>query len=87
MMPCSEITRKRYERNVDRYASDLTAAEWSAVGSLLPERNRVARPREVNLRDIWDAIQYIAAAGCAWSLLPKDFSGIDGSVLFLPLAR
>ena len=33
----------------------------------------VGRPRQVDMRDVWDAIQYLAQAGCAWSLLPKDF--------------
>lgn len=76
-MPWTEITRKRYERKAARYASDMTDAEWSVVVRLLPGRNRLGRPRKVNLRDIWDAIQYIAAAGCAWSLLPKDFPPVS----------
>ncbi|WP_256447720.1 hypothetical protein [Paracoccus marinaquae] len=28
MMAWTEIIRKRYERKADRYASDLTDAEW-----------------------------------------------------------
>ena len=76
-MAWTEITRKRYERNADRYASDLTDAEWSVVAPLLPGRSRVGRPRKVDLRDVWEAIQYIASAGCAWSLLPKDFPPVS----------
>jgi transposase len=76
-MAWTEITRKRYERKADRYSSDLTDAEWSVVAPLLPGPNRLGRPREVKLRDIWDAIQYIAATGCAWSLLPKDFPPVS----------
>ncbi len=76
-MARTEVTRKRYERKADRYASDLTDAEWSVVAPLLPSRNRVGRPRRVDLRDVWEAIRYIASAGCAWSLLPKDFPPVS----------
>lgn len=26
-----------------------------------------------NMRAVWDAILYIAATGCQWAMLPKDF--------------
>ncbi len=76
-MPWTEITRKHYERGTGRYSSDTTDEEWAIISPLLPGRNRFGRPREVDLRDIWDAIGYIAAAGCAWSLLPKDFPPVS----------
>lgn len=76
-MAWTEITRKRYQRKADRYSSDLTNAEWSVVVPLLPGRNRLGRPRKVDLRDIWDAIQYVATTGCAWSLLPRDFPPVS----------
>lgn len=76
-MPWTEITQKRYERKADRYSSDLTDAEWSVVGALLPDGKQLGRPRKVDLRDIWNAIQYIATAGCAWSLLPTDFPPVS----------
>jgi len=76
-MPWTEITRERYDRNAARYSSDVTDEEWAVVAPLLPGPNRLGRPREVDLRAIWDAIQYIAAAGCAWSLLPKEFPPVS----------
>ena len=33
----------------------------------------VGRPRTTELRDVWDAIQYMAASGCQWSMIPNDF--------------
>jgi transposase len=33
----------------------------------------LGRPRTTDLRDVVNAIQYIAASGCQWSLLPRDF--------------
>lgn len=76
-MAWTEFTRKRYERSAARYSSDLTDAEWAIIAPLLPGPNPLGRPREVALRAVWDAIQYIAAAGCAWSLLPKDFPPVS----------
>lgn len=35
--------------------------------------SHVGRPRTTNMRAVWDAIQYIAATGCQWAMLPKDF--------------
>ena len=76
-MAWTELTRCRYERISDGYSSDVTDAEWAIVGPFLPGRNRLGRPRWVDLRQVWDAIQYIAATGCAWSLLPHDFPPVS----------
>lgn len=76
-MAWTELTRAKHKRKTKRYPSDLTDGEWKMVRPLLPGRNRLGRPREVKLRGIWNAIQYIAASGCAWSLLPKDFPPVS----------
>lgn len=76
-MAWTEFTRKQHERTSPRYTSDVTDAEWSIIGPLLPSPNPLGRPREVDLRSVWDAVQYIASAGCAWSLLPKDFPPVS----------
>jgi len=76
-MPWTETTRKHYERRSDRYSSDATDEEWAIIAPLLPGPNRLGRPRKVDLRDVWDAIGYVAASGCAWSLLPKDFPPVS----------
>ena len=39
----------------------------------MPPPSKVGRPREVDMREVWNAIQYIASGGIAWALLPKDF--------------
>lgn len=76
-MAWTEITRALHARKPDRYSSDTSDEEWDLLAPLLPGRNRLGRPREVDLRDVWDAIQYIAAAGCAWSLLPREFPPVS----------
>jgi transposase len=42
------------------------------IAPLLPGSRRLDRPRTTDLRDVVNAIQYIAATGCQWSLLPRD---------------
>ena len=76
-MAWTDLTREQHKQDTTRYPSDLTDAEWAIVGPLLPGPNRLGRPRTVDLRRVWDAIQYLAAAGCAWSLLPKDFPPVS----------
>lgn len=76
-MAWTELTRAQHNRKTERYPSDLTEAEWAVVQPLLPGPNRLGRPRRVDLRRIWNAIQYIAASGCAWSLLPREFPPVS----------
>ena len=76
-MAWTEPTRNRYERKTARYSSDVTDGEWAIVAPLLPGPNLLGRPREVDLRDVWDAVQYVAASGCAWSLLLRDFPPVS----------
>ena len=72
-MPWTEITRPHYVRRGGRYASDSTDAEWALVAGYLPSPKRTGRPRTTELRDVLDAILYMAATGCQWAMLPKDF--------------
>ena len=39
----------------------------------MPPPSKVGRPREVGLREVWNAIQYIASEGVQRRALPKDF--------------
>jgi putative transposase len=72
-MPWTEITRVEYQRNGLRYASDLTDAEWALIARKMPPRRRCGRPREVDLREIVQAIFYILSTGCQWRALPSEF--------------
>lgn len=72
-MAWTEITRRDYAREGLRYASDSTNEEWAIVAPFMPACCKVGRPRETDLRAVWDAIQYMAATGCQWAMLPKDF--------------
>ena len=39
----------------------------------LPPAHRRGRPRETSLRNVVNAIFYIAQSCCQWRMLPKDF--------------
>jgi putative transposase len=72
-MAWTEAARRDHARRGRRYSSDLTDREWGLIAPLLPGPRRLGRPRTTELRDVVNAIQYIAASGCQWSLLPRDF--------------
>ena len=69
----TEITRRKYEREGQLYASDVTDAEWALIEPHMPAAKPLGRPREIELRAVLDAILYIARTGCQWRMLPKDF--------------
>lgn len=54
------------------YSSDLTEAQWRRIAPHIPQAKTGGRPRTVDMREILNAILYVARAGCAWRLLPHD---------------
>ena len=72
-MAWTEITRPQYQRDHLRYASDTTDDEWRIIAPHLPAPAECGRTRETELRDVVNALFYIAQTGCQWRLLPKDF--------------
>ena len=61
------------ERKTKRYPTDLTDEEWATVEPVMPKPARTGRQREVDLREVLNAIRYLARTGCGWRMLPKDF--------------
>jgi transposase len=55
------------------YDSDLTDEEWQRIEPLLPPTKPVGKDREVDLRDVLNAIFYRADNGSKWRALPSDF--------------
>jgi transposase len=51
----------------------MTDSEWEVISPLIPAARRGGRPRTANMRDVFDAILYLAGGGMAWRMLPKDF--------------
>lgn len=55
------------------YTSNLTDAEWGIIEPLLPKEKPVGRLREVDLREVLNAINYRADNGVKWRNLPREF--------------
>uniref|UniRef100_UPI001B3B6A1A IS5 family transposase n=1 Tax=Skermanella mucosa TaxID=1789672 RepID=UPI001B3B6A1A len=51
----------------------MTDAEWGLIEPLIPPEKRYGRHREVNVREVVNAIFYVLSTGCQWRALPKDF--------------
>ena len=72
----TQATRGRMaeiERQTKRYPTDLTDEEWAKVEPVMPKPARTGRQREVDLREVLNAIRYLTRTGCGWRMLPKDF--------------
>lgn len=55
------------------YPSDVTDEQWSLLEPLVPhEEAKLGRPREVDYREIINAILYLNRSGCQWDMLPHD---------------
>ena len=56
------------------YPSDVTDAQWALLEPLIPPAavQWGGRPREVNLREVVNAIGYVTRSGCQWDMLPHD---------------
>jgi len=76
-MAWTELTRRQHSRAGDKYASDLTDAEWALIEPLMPPLKTTGRPRTTRLRDVLDAILHVATTGCQWRMLPKDFPPVS----------
>ena len=76
-MAWTELTRLQHAREGGRYASDLTDVEWALIAPLMPPPKTTGRPRRTRLRDVFDAILYMATTGCQWRMLPNDFPPVS----------
>jgi transposase len=61
------------EKKTKRYPTDLTDAEWLAIEPVLPRPAKTGRRRQTDLREILNAIRYMARSAGGWRMLPKDF--------------
>jgi transposase len=72
-MAWTEITRPKYQRDGLRYASDTNDEEWALIEPHLPPPPSCGRMRKTSMREVVNAVFFIAQTGCQWRLLPKDF--------------
>ncbi len=76
-MAWTGIARAEHSREGLRYPSDLTDREWALTAPFIPPAKRGGRHRTSDMREVLNAILYIAASGCAWRLLPKCFPPVS----------
>jgi len=55
------------------YPSDLKDREWNILDPLIPPAKSGGRPREVDMREVLNALFYVLRSGCAWRMVPHDF--------------
>ncbi|WOE73812.1 IS5 family transposase [Alterisphingorhabdus coralli] len=76
-MAWTGIARAEHSREGLRYPSDMTDREWMLLEPFIPPARRGGRPRTADMREVVNALLYIASAGCAWRLLPKCFPPVS----------
>ena len=55
-----------------RYPNDLSDEEWALVAPLISPAKRGGRRREIDVREVLNAIFYVLSTGCQWQALPRD---------------
>src|ERR1043165_10248811 len=56
------------------YPSDLTDSQWEHIKDLLPAVKARGRPRELEIRQVVNAILYLVVGGIQWRMLPREYS-------------
>ena len=59
------------------YPSDLSNEQWQAMSRVIPPAKAGGRPRTVDMRQVLNALFYLARTGCAWRMLPQDYPPKD----------
>ena len=55
------------------YATDLTDEQWTQIEPMFHRPAGPGAPTQVNLREVVNALRYLARTGAAWRHLPHDF--------------
>ena len=69
----TQEARITHAPRTERYPSDVTDAEWALIAPMIPAPRPGGRPRETDMREVFNAVRYVLRTGCQWRQLPKDF--------------
>jgi putative transposase len=72
-MPWTDTARVEHSRKTGRYPSDMLDREWGLIAPLLPAAKPGGRPRTTDLREVMNAILYIAASAASGGHCPRIF--------------
>ncbi len=76
-MAWTDIARREHSRVGLRYPTDMTDEEWALLAPFIPPAKTGGRRRTTDMREVLNAMLYLASAGCAWRLLPKCFPPVS----------
>src|SRR5258708_10561444 len=71
--PATRGRMAEIEKKTKRYPTHLTDEEWARIEPFLPGAAESGRPARTDLREVLNAIRYLARSGGGWRMLPKDF--------------
>jgi putative transposase len=77
LMTWTAIARAEHNRDVLCFPSDLTDREWALIAPMMPPSKKGGRPHTTDMRDVVEAILYIATSGSQWRMLPGDFPPVS----------
>jgi len=52
----------------------MSREQFEQIRSILEQARKRAKPRKVDLYEVWCVPQYVLRTGCWWQALPGDFS-------------
>ncbi len=55
------------------YPTDVTDGQWRLIKPSIPPPKPGGRPRETNMREVFNGILYVVRTGCSWRQVPHDF--------------
>ena len=76
-MAWTGIARREHSRKGLRYPSDMTDREWLLTSPFIPPAKSGGRKRTADMREVLNAMLYIASGGCFWRMLPKCFPPVS----------
>ena len=71
------IARREHCREGLRYPSDLTEGGWLLTAPFIPPAKTGGRRRTTDMREVVNALLYIASSSGAWRMLPKCFAPVS----------
>jgi putative transposase len=61
------------EKKTRRFPTNLTDEEWCQIEPFLVRPGKTGRRRRIELREVFNAIRYLARTGYDWRMLPANF--------------
>jgi len=72
VMAWTDIARREHSRAGLRYPTDMTDREWVLAAPFIPPAKTGGRRRTTDMREVLNAMLYLALCGCPASLLARS---------------